>query len=82
MNKLDVIDYFNGRINAADAIGITPQAISLWEDVVPPRSEERVRKAMALEKQRRIDENDPDGTIKYPKGRRPKRRRIRVREIK
>jgi hypothetical protein len=81
MKKAEVIEFFNGRINAATALGITPQAISLWGDEVPARSLARIETVMEQERERRIKENDPVGDKKYPALRRY-RRKVMLREVK
>ena len=47
MNKADAIRLLGGTAAAAaKAIGITPTAISLWPDVLPPRIADRVQAAL------------------------------------
>jgi len=47
MKKADAIRQLGGSVvAAADAIGITPQAISLWPDELPPRIADRVQAAL------------------------------------
>lgn len=42
MQKDEALDFLEGRINAATAIGCRPQAISKWPKVLPDRIADRV----------------------------------------
>ncbi len=47
MEKSEAIDLLGGtRTSAAKAIGVKPQAISGWPDVLPPRIADRVQAAL------------------------------------
>ena len=35
MRKQDVLDYYQTSARVAEALGITPQAISQWGDIIP-----------------------------------------------
>ncbi len=45
LKKQDVIDYFGGVQNAADALGMTHQAIYAWGDLVPASRQAHVELA-------------------------------------
>lgn len=48
MQKQKAIELLGGTVaKAAEAIGVTSQAISLWPDVLPPRLADRVVAAVA-----------------------------------
>jgi hypothetical protein len=47
MLKTKAIDLLGGIPAAANAIGITAQAIGQWPDVLPPRIADRVQAALA-----------------------------------
>jgi hypothetical protein len=52
MEKTEAIRLLGGTTtSAAEAIGITPQAISDWPDVLPPRIEDRVLAALYRKEQ-------------------------------
>lgn len=53
LTKEEVVKFFGGRIATADVLGITPQAVSLWGENVPPGRLAHVRLAMKLETQKR-----------------------------
>jgi hypothetical protein len=47
MNKQEAIDLLGGSVTAAaEAIGITPSAVSQWPEVLPDRIADRVRAAL------------------------------------
>lgn len=47
MEKAEAIRLLGGTVAAvADAIGISPQAVSLWPDTLPPRIADRVQAAL------------------------------------
>lgn len=47
MEKTEAIRLLGGTAAAvAEAIGISPQAVSLWPDVLPPRIADRVQAAL------------------------------------
>jgi len=47
MLKTRAIELLGGSVTAAaDAIGITPQAISQWPETLPPRIADRVQAAL------------------------------------
>jgi hypothetical protein len=48
MNKKKAIDMLGGSVTkAAKAIGILPQAVSMWPDILTPRISDRVHAAHA-----------------------------------
>lgn len=48
MLKTQALELLGGSTTAAaDAIGITPQAVSQWPEVLPPRLADRVYAALA-----------------------------------
>lgn len=48
MLKAQAIQLLGGSVTAAaDAVGITPQAISQWPETLPPRIADRVQAALA-----------------------------------
>lgn len=53
MKKIEVVEFFGSRIAAADALGITPQAITMWGDDVPRTRVRTVELAMMAEQGRR-----------------------------
>jgi len=60
MLKTRAIELLGGSVTAAaDAVGITPQAVSQWPDTLPPRIADRVLAAltrMKSSKQRKAPE--------------------------
>lgn len=42
MQKSSALDFFGGVAKTAAAIGINPQAVSDWPEVLPPRIADRV----------------------------------------
>lgn len=47
MEKAEAIRLLGGTVAAvADAIGISPQAVSLWPETLPPRIADRVQAAL------------------------------------
>jgi hypothetical protein len=47
MEKAEAIRLLGGTVAAvAEAIGISPQAVSLWPDTLPPRIADRVQAAL------------------------------------
>jgi DNA-binding transcriptional regulator YdaS (Cro superfamily) len=47
MNKQEAIDLLGGSVTAAaEAIGITPSAVSQWPEVLPDRVADRVHAAL------------------------------------
>lgn len=56
MNKQDVIEFFEGRHETANAVGVTPQAVSDWPDLLPRRIADRVIAAI-VRKGRRVPAN-------------------------
>lgn len=53
LTKEEVVKFFGSRIATAEALGITPQAVSLWGENVPPGRLAHVRLVMKLEAQKR-----------------------------
>ena len=53
MKRNEVYAFFGGRIPAAKALEVTPQALSLWGDDVPPTRVAHVKLAMQVEQARR-----------------------------
>ena len=52
MNKADAIRLLGGTASAAaKAIGISPAAVSLWPDELPPRIADRVQAALYRKQQ-------------------------------
>lgn len=48
MLKTEAIQKLGGSLaSTAEAIGITPQAVSQWPDILPPRIADRVHAAIA-----------------------------------
>lgn len=48
MLKLKAIDLLGGTVNSvAEAVGVSPSAVSQWPDVLPPRIADRVLAALA-----------------------------------
>lgn len=53
MNKLEALQHFDGSVSIAAAeIGIRPQAVSNWPEVLPPRIADRVQAALWRRAQR------------------------------
>jgi hypothetical protein len=47
MDKTEAIKLLGGTVTqAAEAVGVSPQAVSLWPDVLPPRIADRVQAAL------------------------------------
>jgi hypothetical protein len=42
MRKSSALDFFGGPVKTAAAIGINPQAVSDWPEMLPPRIADRV----------------------------------------
>ena len=53
MEKIEAIKLLGGTVtDAAKEVGVTPAAISLWPDVLPPRIADRVQAALWRKAQR------------------------------
>lgn len=62
MLKTEAIQLLGGTPSAAaEAIGITPQAVSDWPDILSPRISDRVHAAMARQ-QMRLSQQKPEPT--------------------
>lgn len=58
MEKTEAIRLLGGTVAAvAEAIGISPQAVSLWPDVLPPRIADRVQAALYRKSQQAPSES-------------------------